>query len=85
MRIWSGKGANPHRIEHLADPERQFHGFIRDLITQAADIGAIGTDVSPDELAAYAFNALAAAGGLKSKAAVERLVAVTITGLVLQP
>lgn len=70
-----------HRSEHLADPARQLHELIRDLITQAADNGATRTDVSPDELAAYALNALAAAGSLRSKAAVERLVAVTITGI----
>lgn len=70
-----------HRSEHLADPEHQLHNFIRDLITQAAGSGAIRTDINPDELAAYALNALAAAGTLKSKAAVERLVTVTITGL----
>lgn len=70
-----------HRSEHLADPERQLHGLIRDLITQGADSGAVRADVNPDELAAYALNALAAAGGLKSKAAVERLVAVTISGI----
>lgn len=70
-----------HRSEHLAAPERQLHEFTRDLITQAADSGAVRTDVNPDELAAYALNALAAAGGLKSKAAVERLVAVTISGM----
>lgn len=70
-----------HRSEHLADPEHQLHEFIRDLIAQAADSGAVRTDVNPDELTAYALNALAAAGGLKSKAAVERLVAVTITGI----
>ena len=70
-----------HRNEHLADPERQIHELIRDLITHAADSGAIRTDVNPDELAAYALNALAAAGALKSKAAVERLVAVTISGI----
>lgn len=70
-----------HRSEHLADPERKLHEFIRDLITQAADSGAIRTDVNPNELAAYALNALAAAGRLKSKAAVERLVAVTISGI----
>lgn len=70
-----------HRSEHLADPERQLHEFIRDLIARAADSGAIRTDVNPDELAAYALNALAAASALNSKAALERLVAVTITGI----
>lgn len=70
-----------HRGKHLGDSERQLHDFVRDLVTQAADSGAIRTDVKPDELAAYALSALAAASGLKSKAAVERLVNVTITGI----
>ncbi len=70
-----------HREDHLADPERRLHEFIAELIGQAAADGAIRTDVNTDELAAYALNALAAAGRLKSKAAVERLVAVTIAGM----
>jgi AcrR family transcriptional regulator len=70
-----------HRSEHLAGPGRQLHTFIRDLITEAADDGAVRTDVDPDELAVYVRNALAAAGGLTSEAAVERLVSVTISGI----
>lgn len=70
-----------HRSEHLSLPERQIHEFIRDLIARAAESGAIRTDVNPDELAAYALTALTAAGGLKSKAAVGRLVAVVLHGL----
>jgi AcrR family transcriptional regulator len=70
-----------HRSDRLAGPERQLHEFIRDLIAQAAKNGAVRTDVNPNELAAYALNALAAAGRLRSHAAVERLLAVTISGL----
>jgi len=70
-----------HRDAHLARPERQLHEFLCDLITETAETGAIRADVSPDELAAYCVNALAAAGGLKSRAAVRRLTTVTITGL----
>ncbi|MBA2423836.1 MAG: TetR/AcrR family transcriptional regulator, partial [Actinobacteria bacterium] len=38
-------------------------------------------DVSPDELASYCLHALSAAGGLSSRAAVRRLVTVTLAGL----
>ncbi|MDO0911222.1 hypothetical protein QQM39_10250 [Streptomyces sp. DT2A-34] len=38
-------------------------------------------DVSPDELARYCLHALAGAGALASKAAVRRLVTVTLAGL----
>lgn len=70
-----------HRSERLAGPERQLHEFVGDLIDEAAESGTVRADVNPDELASYALNALAAAGGLQSKAAVDRLVAVTIAGL----
>jgi AcrR family transcriptional regulator len=73
-----------HRDARLDGPERQLRELLRDLITDSIKIGAVRSDVSPDELAAYCANALAAAGGLKSKAAVERLVTVTITGLQCQ-
>src|SRR5215212_6500884 len=38
-------------------------------------------DVAPDELASYCLHALAAASSLPSKAAVRRLVTVTVAGL----
>ena len=70
-----------HRGEHLAAAERQLIALITNLLTEAANAGDVRDDVVPDELARYCLNALAAASGLPSKAAVRRLVAVTIAGL----
>jgi hypothetical protein len=55
--------------------------MIRDLITDAATTGEIRDDMAPGELASYCIHALAAASSLPSKAAVDRLVAVTLAGL----
>ena len=70
-----------HRDEHVAIAQHQVLGLFRDLTSAAAEVGAVRTDVSADELARYCLHALAAASGLPSKAAVERLVTVTLAGL----
>jgi AcrR family transcriptional regulator len=70
-----------HRGEHVARAERRLQEFIRDLLAAGAKAGEVRRDVAPDELANYCLHALTAAGGLSSKAAVQRLVAVTLAGL----
>lgn len=70
-----------HRGEHVDKAQRQLHDFVRDLIAEGAKVGEFRRDVSPDELAGFCLHALTAAGGLPSKPAVKRLVAVTIAGL----
>ena len=55
--------------------------MIRDLVAEAVQAGDVRDDVSPDELATYCLHALAAASALPSKAAVHRLVDVTIAVL----
>jgi AcrR family transcriptional regulator len=70
-----------HRREHISGAERQLRDFVRDLIADAAVSGEVRSDVSADELAAYSLNALAAASTTPSRAALKRLVTVTLTGL----
>ena len=70
-----------HRGEHVARAQRRLRDFIRDLLAEGAKAGELRDDVAPEELATYCLHALAAAGSLSSKAAVSRLVAVTVTGL----
>jgi AcrR family transcriptional regulator len=70
-----------HRGEHLARAQQQLSDFIRDLLTKGAETGDVRDDVAPDELASYCLHALSAASSLPSKAAVRRLVTVTLTGL----
>ena len=70
-----------HRGEHFARAQQQLSDLIRDLVTEAAKTGAVLDDVAPAELASYCLHALAAASSLPSKAAVRRLVAVTLAGL----
>ncbi|MGH2808421.1 MAG: TetR/AcrR family transcriptional regulator [Actinomycetota bacterium] len=70
-----------HTDEQVAGAERQVRDLMRASIAQAADAGAVRDDVSPIELATYCVHALAAAHRLPSKAAVRRLVEVTLAGL----
>jgi len=70
-----------HRDEQLAPAQQRLRNMIRDLLTEGAKTGDLRGDVAPDELASYCLHALAAAGGLPSKAAVRRLVTVTLAGL----
>ena len=70
-----------HQGGHLVHAEQQLNDLIRDLVTEGAKTGDLRNDVSPDELAKYCLHALTAASNLRSKAAVHRLVIVTLAGL----
>jgi AcrR family transcriptional regulator len=70
-----------HRGEHVANAQQKLRDLIKDLLIEGAEIGDLRDDVAPDELASYCLHALTAAGGLPSKVAVRRLVAVTLAGL----
>ena len=70
-----------HRGGHVARAQHELQAMIRSLVAEAAKTGEVRDDVAPDELAAYCLHALSAASGLPSKAAVRRLVAVTLAGL----
>jgi hypothetical protein len=70
-----------HRDEQVARAQQQLRHMIRDLLTEAAAAGDLRDDVAPDELASYCLHALTAASSLPSKAAVRRLVTVTLAGL----
>ncbi len=72
-----------HRDEHeqVARAQQRLRDLVRDLLAEGAETGDVRDDVAPAELASYCLHALAAASGLPSKAAVRRLVTVTLAGL----
>ncbi|MBM9438439.1 TetR/AcrR family transcriptional regulator [Actinacidiphila bryophytorum] len=70
-----------HRDRHVVQAQQQLHDLVREVVAEAAAVGAVREDVSPEELADYCLHALSAAGGLRSEEAVHRLVAVTLSGL----
>jgi AcrR family transcriptional regulator len=70
-----------HRGEHIARAEQHLCEFLQDLLAENAKTGNVRDDVAPGELASYCLHALNAASSLPSKAAVRRLVAVTLAGL----
>ena len=70
-----------HGSDHIEWARQQLHDLFRRLLTDCAEDGTVRHDVAPAELARYCVSALGAAGRLQSKAAVRRLVTVTIAGL----
>ncbi len=76
----AGQGGHAQR-ELLSQAHRKLREMIRDLLAEGAAVGAVRTDVTPDELAGYCLHALQAAHDLSSTAAVSRLVRVTLAGL----
>jgi AcrR family transcriptional regulator len=70
-----------HRGEHVVRARQHLSDFVRDLLSVAAQTGDVRDDIAADELATYCLHSLTAAGALPSKAAVRRLVAVTLAGL----
>ncbi|MGI5127906.1 TetR/AcrR family transcriptional regulator [Pseudonocardia sp. CA-107938] len=70
-----------HRDEHVAHAQRLLHALVSDLIADGARDGDLRADVVPDELATYCLHALAAARSLPTEAAVDRLITVTLAGL----
>ncbi|RZT19598.1 TetR family transcriptional regulator [Kribbella sp. VKM Ac-2569] len=68
-----------HRSEQVGHAREHLVEFI------AERLGDVRVDVPPKELATYCVHALQAAGAVPSKAAVRRLVQVTLDGLRGQP
>jgi AcrR family transcriptional regulator len=70
-----------HRGDHLGHAHDQLARLLAELLSQAAAAGAIRTDVAASELAVYCVHSIAAAASLPSRAAVSRLVEITLAGL----
>jgi AcrR family transcriptional regulator len=69
-----------HQDEHVAQPRQRLARMIEDLLADAAEAGAVRDDVAARELANYCLHALGGASILPSRAAVRRLVALTLAG-----
>jgi AcrR family transcriptional regulator len=70
-----------HRGPHMDHARRHLRDFVAGLIARATPAGQVRGDVASGELAEYCLHALSAAADLPSKAAVSRLVTVTMAGL----
>jgi AcrR family transcriptional regulator len=70
-----------HRDEHVAGAQQQLQALIRELLNTGSKTGHVRDDVTPDELASYCLHALSASRSARSRAAVRRLVDVTLAGL----
>jgi len=70
-----------HRDHQVVRAEHRVREMLRDLLSEGAARGDVRNDIAPGELANYCLHALTAASALTSKAAVRRLVEVTLAGL----
>jgi AcrR family transcriptional regulator len=70
-----------HPDQHVVHAQQHLRDLFRKLIAEAAKTGNIRDDVTPDELANFCLHALTAASTLPAKAAVHRLVTITLHGL----
>lgn len=70
-----------HHDEQVVRAEGELRARIQDLLASAAEAGDIRGDVGLGELANFCIHALNGARAVSSKAAVRRLVSVTMTGL----
>jgi AcrR family transcriptional regulator len=73
-------GALLHQGPEIGHVQHQLQELFRDLITEAAEAGAVRHDIAADELANYCLHALDAAADLNPQA-VDRLVRLVLTGL----
>ena len=70
-----------HRGDHLDRAHDRLARLVAEVLAEAAAAGRVRGDVPPAELARYCLHALSAVAALPSKAAVRRLVAVTLDGV----
>ena len=70
-----------HRGAHVGKAQLELRELVRRLVADGATAGNFRDDVPADELADYCLHAVTAARGLRSKAAVERLITVILAGL----
>ena len=70
-----------HSGQHVAHAQQHLLGLLHALLVECVEAGEVRDDTAPQELASYCLHALSGATSAPSKAAVRRLVTVTIDGL----
>jgi AcrR family transcriptional regulator len=70
-----------HAGDHVGRARQHLHELVTALLSDGVRAGHVRDDVPADELAAFCLHALDAAADLRSKAAVRRLVAVTLAAV----
>ena len=70
-----------HAGAHVARAQEHLSAFITELLAEGAESGVLRRDIPAAELASYCLHSLNAASTLRSRAAVRRLVAVTVGAL----
>ena len=78
-------GSDPAALLHQGEHVTRAHAHLQELVTtvlrEAAQRGEVRDDIPAGEMAAYCLHALTAAAGLPSRAALDRLIEITLTGV----
>jgi AcrR family transcriptional regulator len=70
-----------HQGPHFDRAQQHLNRLVADMVADGAAGGELRNDVAPEELATYCLHSASAATTLTSKAAVKRLIDVTVGGL----
>jgi AcrR family transcriptional regulator len=70
-----------HQGPHFDRAQQHLHHLVAEMVADGAKSGELRNDVTPGELATYCLHAATGATTLTSKAAVKRLIDVTLSGL----
>ena len=70
-----------HAGEHMAHGRQVLNDLVRDLVSDGVEAGRVRDDVPPAELAAFCLHALEAAADAPTRAAVGRLVDLTMAAV----
>jgi AcrR family transcriptional regulator len=70
-----------HQGPHFDHAQQHLHRLVAEMLADGAESRELRDDVAPAELATYCLHAATAATTLTSKAAVKRLIDVTLSGL----
>jgi AcrR family transcriptional regulator len=70
-----------HQGKHFQRAQEHLHRLVAEMVADGARNGELRRDVGPGELATYCLHAATAGTSLTSKAAVRRLIDVTLDGL----
>lgn len=70
-----------HQSDHTTEAHARLHTLVRELITDAAEVGQARVDVPADELVAFCLHALTASSTVASDDGLQRLVTLTLTAL----
>ncbi|MBT2596127.1 TetR/AcrR family transcriptional regulator [Arthrobacter sp. ISL-72] len=81
MMVHEHHGSAISSVMHQGSARKHQLAFLQDILQRSADSGVVRSDISSEELAKFCLHALSAAAEESSRAAVDRLVQLTLDSL----